>query len=147
MKKIITKPHLFFFTLIPIILALGFIYKKEAIDINISYFYYVIEYQHLSYFFAIFFGLIGLNYFSLFWAQKKPSKWMTAIHILLQIIALLLFFSKNSWNWLGENDLQQELNISTDYSNLILVSSILIFIISAFIHIINFFVSLLSKSK
>jgi hypothetical protein len=147
MKKIISKPHLFFFCLIPILLVLGFLYKKEAIDINISSTYYVIAYHHLSYLFAVFFGLIGLNYFSLYWAQKKPIKWMTLIHIILQALALLLFFTKDKWNWLGKNDYPTELNMAIDYSNLILISSTFLFILSAFIHLINFFVSLISKSK
>jgi hypothetical protein len=147
MKKIISKPHLFFFGLIPILLVLGFLYKKETLDINISYTYYVIAYHHLSYLFAVFFGLIWLNYFSLYWVQKKPIKWMTLMHIILQVLALLFFFTKDKWNWLGKNNYPTELNMTIDYSNLILISSTFLFILSAFIHLINFFVSLISKSK
>ena len=147
MKKIISKPHSFFFTLIPIVLILGFIFKEKDIDINISYAYFLISYSDFSYFFAVFFGLIGLNYFSLYWGQKKPIKWMTRIHIILQAISLLLFFTKDNWNWLGRNESPNELSMTLDYSNLILILSISIFIISAFIHLINFFVSLISKSK
>lgn len=147
MKKIISKPHLFFFGLIPIVLILGFIYKAEVIDINISYMYFMVKYNNLSYFFAVFFGLIGLNYFSLYWGKKKPFKWLTIIHLLLQTFALVLFFTKDNWNWLGKNDSPAELNITVDYSNLVLLLSISIFIISAFIHLINFFGSLISKSK
>ncbi|MFT4576486.1 MAG: Mg2+/citrate symporter [Polaribacter sp.] len=147
MKKIISKPHFFFFGLIPILLILGFLYKKETIDVNISYTYYVIAYHHLSYLFAVFFGLVGLNYFSLYWVQKKPIKWMTLIHIILQVLALLFFFTKDKWNWLEKNNSSPDLNMAIDYSNLMLILSILFFILSAFIHLINFFVSLISKSK
>jgi len=147
MKKIISKPHLFFFALIPIVLIIGYVFKDNVIELNISYTPLRISYRNLSYFFLIFFGLIGLNYFSLYWAQKKSIKWMTGTHIILQTLALLLFFTKDNWNWLGENNNPTELNLTADYSNLILVLSILIFIISAFIHLINFLVSLISKSK
>ena len=143
MKKIIAKPYLFFFGLIPIVLILGFIKREESIDINVSYIYYVVGLNTLSYFFAVFFGLIGLNYFSLLWANKKPKKWLTIFHLLLQSIALLLFFTKNNWNWLGKS----ELNYSFDYSNFILILSLVIFIISTFIHLINFFVSLFLKRE
>ncbi len=147
MKKIISKPHLFFFALIPIVLIVGYVFKSKNVDINISYSSFIISYSNLSYFFAVFFVLIGLNYFSLYWGQKKAIKWMTITHMILQVLALLLFFTKDNWNWLGKNNYPSELNLIADYSNLILVLSILIFIISAFIHLINFFVSLISKSK
>jgi len=147
MKKIISKPHLFFFALIPIILVVGYLIKETAIELNFLHTPIIISYNTLSYFFAVFFGLIGLNYFSLYWAQKKTIKWMTGVHIILQILALLLFFTKDNWNWLGKNDDPSKLNLAVDYANLILILSIIIFIISAFIHLINFFVSLISKSK
>ncbi len=147
MKKIISKPHLFFFALIPIVLIIGYLFKDDAIELNFSYTPLILSYRNLSYFFLVFFGLIGLNYFSLFWAQKKSIKWMTGTHIILQTLALLLFYTKDNWNWLGKNDYPAELNLTADYSNLILILSILVFILSAFIHLINFFVSLISKSK
>ena len=147
MKKIISKPHLFFFALIPIVLIVGYLFKEKSIDINISYTYLIISYRNLSYFFLVFFGLMGLNYYSLYWGKKESIKWMTGTHIILQTLALLLFFTKDNWNWLGKNNYPSELNLTTDYSNLLLVLSILIFIISTFIHLINFLVSLISKSK
>ncbi|WP_347175358.1 hypothetical protein [Polaribacter uvawellassae] len=147
MKKLIAKPHLFFFGLIPIVLILGILFKEEAIDINVSYTYFVITYNNLSYVFAVFFGLVGLNYFSLHWGNKTAKKWLTITHIFLQTIALILFFTKNNWNWLGTDKYSEEINTTTDYSNLILAFAILIFIISAFVHLINFFSSLFSKSK
>jgi len=147
MKKILSKPHVFFFALIPVVLAIGFLYREEAIELHISYAPIRLSYSDLSYFFIVFFGLVGLNYYSLHWAQKKSFKWMTGTHIVLQIISLLLLYTKDNWNWLAKHDYPSELNFTIDYSNLILILSILVFIISAFIHLINFFVSLISKSK
>ena len=147
MKKIISKPHVFFFVLIPIVLIVGYVFRSKNIDIDISYSSFILSYSNLSYLFAVFFGLVGLNYFSLFWGQKKDIKWMTRTHIILQVLALLLFFTKDNWNWLGTNNYPSELNLIADYSNLVLFLSILIFIVSAFIHLINFFVSLITKSK
>ena len=147
MKNIISKPHLFFFGLIPIILIVGYIYKDESIDINISYAYYLISYKQLSYFFAVFFGLIGLNYFSLYWAKRPTKKGLTIVHMVLQCLSLLLFFTKNNWNWLDQEVYPEGINISADYSNLVLIIAFFIFLISAFVHLINFFISLLIKSK
>jgi len=73
MKRFIQKPHLFFFILIPIIILLGFLYKNETIDINVYTTYFVLGFSNLSYLFVVFFGLIGLNYFS-FIGQKKLQK-------------------------------------------------------------------------
>lgn len=148
MKKLLTKPHLFFFVCIPVVLTGGFLFEEKTLEITITYIQYVINFKQLSFFIAVFMGLIGVNYFSLVWANKKTKKGLTIFHILLQLISLFLLFTKDSWNWIGPKVVQNEMgSFQNDYSNFLVILSILFFILATLIHLINFFSSLLSKSK
>ena len=145
-KKIINKPHLFFFGLIPIYIIVALFSGDKAIDLNIHDTYFVIGMNHWCYFSAVFFGLIGLNYFSLFWAKKPPKKWLTITHLFLQILSLMLFFTIHNWNWIGKQ-YPAEFNVLNDNSNSVLFISFLVFIFSVFIHLVNFFTSLFLKTE
>ncbi|QTE23498.1 hypothetical protein [Polaribacter cellanae] len=144
MKNIIAKPHLFFFGLTISFFILGFLNREITIDINIYATYYVTTIDFWFYISAVFFFLIGFNYFSLAWAEKTPKKWLTITHISLQTISLLLLLTKQNWNWIGKENLQ-ELPIFNNNAQLIIAISISIFIFSVFIHLVNFFTSLFLK--
>ena len=104
-KRIINKPHLFFFGLIPICIIVAFFSGNKTIDLNIDGTYFVTEIKYWCYFSAVFFGLIGLNYFSLVWTKKPPKKWLTITHLFLQILALVFLVTSNNWNRLfNENN-------------------------------------------
>ena len=147
MKKLITKPHLFFFGLIPVIFLLELINKNEIITTNVKTTYINIELKYLNYFFTILFTVIGLSYFFLYQKKKKIKKQLTFFHITLQTIAFLLFYTKNQWNWIGDNSLYSKFNIPIDNSNSVILISILLFMLATFFYVLNFFLSLFSKSK
>ncbi len=145
MKKLIHKPHLFFFGLIPLFILLGIFKRNVPIDINISYIYYLINVDFWCYISAVYFGLIGINYFSLYWVKKKPNKWLTLIHIILQILCLLPYIyavlSANN----NENINTSKIIFGSTDLNAILMMSFLLYILSIIIHLINFFTSLFLK--
>ena len=147
MKKLITKPHLFFFGLILVIFLLELINKNEIIITNVKATYINIELKYLNYFFTILFTVIGLSYFFLYQKKKKIKKQLTFFHITLQTIAFLLFYTKNQWNWIGDNRLYSKFNIPIDNSNSVILISILLFMLATFFYVLNFFLSLFSKSK
>ncbi len=144
MKKIIAKPHLFFFGLCISFTILGIINKGAFLDINIGDTFYVVGLHFWFYISAIFFALIGLNYFSLHWAEKTPNMWLTLSHLLLQSISLLLLLTKHHWNWVG-NNYPKELNLVNNNSETVLGIAIILFIISILVHLIIFFTSLFLK--
>ena len=144
MKKIVEKPHLFFFVLAFVLLITSFFVKNNSIDISIYDIYFAIRFTHICQFSFAFFVLIGINYFSLQWVNKTPKKILTLLHVILQLIALFLLFTKDSWNWVGNNDLEK-FNLEKDNSNLVIIASVLIFILATLVHLINFFSSLLLK--
>ena len=146
MNKFITKPHLFFFGLVPICIFFSFLCGDKTLDINIHDTYLVITYFHFHLFSATFFTMIGLNYFALHWAEKPPKKGLTSIHIILQVIALFLLFTNNNWNWIGQKS-NAGIQLLNNNSNFVIALSILIFLLSAFIHLINFLTSILLKSE
>jgi hypothetical protein len=146
MKKIIAKPHLFFFGLAIVFMLLGiFINPNKVVDINLNALYVVISYTDWCYFSTLFFCLIGLNYFSLYWANRPPKKYLTIIHISFQILSILFLFTRNHWNWIGKQN-TKELSIFNETSSQVLCIAFLIFIASIFIHCINFFTSLFLKT-
>ncbi|WP_397446838.1 hypothetical protein [Polaribacter sp. R77954] len=145
MKKIIQKPHLFFFSLIPIFIILGIFKRNISIDINISYIYYLISVDFWCYITAVYFGLIGINYLALYWIKKKPNHWLTATHIILQIICIIPYLI--SVFHLDDTGNLMYTNIPfKDNLGSILLLSFFIFLASILIHLINFFGSLLLKS-
>lgn len=146
MKKIIQKPHLFFFGLIPIFVILGLIKRNIPIDINISYIHYLINVDFWCYITAVYFGLMGINYLSLYWAKKNPNSWLTITHITLQVICLIPYLI-SVFN-LDETGSLLESNIPfQDNLNSILLTAFFIFLVSILIHLINFFSSLLLKKE
>ncbi|ARV13947.1 hypothetical protein [Polaribacter sp. SA4-12] len=146
MNKIIKKPYLFFFGLVPICILFSFLSDDKTLDINIYDSYLVITHFHLYLFSAIFFAMIGINYFSLHWAEKPSKKGLTIVHIILQTVAILLILTNNSWNWIGQQS-DAGSQLLNDNSTIVIALSFLIFLLSTFIHLINFFTSLLLKTE
>ncbi len=144
MKRVIHKPHLFFFGLIPVFLIFGFINRNIPIDVNIAFIYYLINVDFWCYVSAIYFGLIGINYLSLNLVKKYPKKGLTITHILLQILCILPYIYAVSK--LDESgSLVQKSAANSANLSMLLIIGFLLFIISIVIHLINFFSTLLLK--
>lgn len=140
MNKIINKPYLFFWGLIPICLIIGFLLKSSGMNI---YYYggnFVINYWALFVFSSIFFGLIGINYFALNIIKKPNKRGLTIAHLSLQILAIILLFF-----YIYQTQ-KENTNFHSDFLNLSLLIAVFIFLIASFIHLINFFLSLISKN-
>ena len=143
MKTIIKKPHLLFFSIIPIFIIVGFLKIGDIIDLSIYNTFFAVKVHYWCYFSAGFIGLIGLNYYLIYWLKKPLIQILSLFHILFQIGALILFifcvFLMNN-----------KRNFSSDFiSNIdfysILSISFMLFLISFFLHLLNFFISLVSK--
>lgn len=141
LRKVISKPHLFFFGLIPFSIILGFLLRNETV--NLAYYGVNISFNSASTFSisSVFFGLIGFDYFSLLLIKKQPIKRLTVVHIVLQIISLTLFiyYILSMTNF--ETRQEKQLLSFTFFIGFIL------FLISILIHLINFFASLFLKKE
>ena len=144
MKKIIKNPHLFFFGLIPIFIIIGLIKKDTPLNINISYIYYLVNVDYWCYISAVYCGLIGINYLALSIVKKYPQKWLTVIHIFMQLICVLPYFY--SVYHLDEyGNLSNGTFLNASFFNSLLLAGFIIFLLSILVHLINFFTSLLLK--
>ena len=140
MKKIISKPHLFFLGIIPIIFIFGYLNKEQTI--NLEYFggIFSINFWSVSLFSCVFFLLISFNYITLLWSNKKLKKALTIAHIVLQTLSFGVFYYYKTMFYGVQNEQYNQVNI-------FLVFSFLLFILATMVHLINFFASLVSKSK
>lgn len=145
-KKIIAKPQLFFFGLTFAFLILGFINRHEELPINVGDIYYVLSLDIWFYLSAVFYTLIGFNYVILVWSEKQPKKWLSILHMILQIGSLVLLMTKNNWSWLGKQ-YPIALNILNDNSETVAFIATLLFFTSIFVHLINFFTTLFLKKN
>jgi len=141
-KTIIKKPHLFFFSLIPLFIIVGLIRTGNVIDVTIYNTFFAVKTHHWCYFSAVFTSLIGLNYYVLYWAKKPTIHILSLFHILFQIAALIPFifcvFFLNSKTFFATD--------SIDFYALLSASYIL-FVISICLHVLNFILALIIKKK
>jgi heme A synthase len=140
-KKIITKPQLFFLSLIPIVLIAGLLNKGDNALFIYEDIYIVMDVWYISILSAVFFFLICINYYVLT-SNKKPLKsTLTILHIVLQFIVfipLLYYFFVSGPDYNGVDGFDTNLMISLAF---------LVFLLATVIHFINFFISLLSKKQ
>jgi hypothetical protein len=143
-KTIIKKPHLFFFSVVPIFIIIGFIKATDIIDVTIYNTFFAVKVNYWCYFSAAFLSLIGLNYFMIHWLKKPLVDILSLFHILFQFAALISFLfcilfinAKRGSGFIpAKIDLYSVLSIS-----------FILFLVSFFMHILNFFISLLSKKE
>ena len=91
MKTIIKKPHIFFLSLIPLFILVGYIQKGNVIDVTIYNTFFAVKTHYWCYFSAVFISLISLNYYALNWAKKPTIPILSLFHIIFQVAALIPF--------------------------------------------------------
>lgn len=139
MKRFIDRPQLFFFFLALLVLVIGFLNKDSAIKLALYGTYIDLKSWSVCLFSSVFFVLIAVNYASLTITHKTPKRYLTIIHIVLQVLALvpLLYFILSSEATKSYDQVSQ--------MNIILILAFALFIIATIIHLINFVASLLAK--
>jgi hypothetical protein len=146
LKTIIKKPHIFFFSLIPIFIIFAIIKKGGIIDVTINNTFFAVKTHYWCYFSAVFSALIGLNYYMLYWAKKQTVHILSLFHILFQFGALVPFifciFFLNTKTVFTSNFLSD----SIDFYYILSISYIL-FIISVCFHILNFTLTFFKKAR
>ena len=145
MKTIIKKPHIFFFSLVPLFIIIGILKTDGIIDVTINNTFFAIKTHYWCYFSAVFISLIGLNYYMLYWAKKQTIHILSLFHIMFQVASLVPFifcvFFLNSKTVFTSNFLSD----SIDFYAILSVSYIL-FIISICLHVLNFILAFLKKT-
>lgn len=140
MKKIITRPHLFFLGVIPIVFIFGLLNKGQTIDIEYFGGVLPINIWSVSLFSSVFFLLISFNYLTLFWTDKNPKKLLSILHIVFQTLSFGFFYYYKTTHHGVQNEQINQIND-------VLIISVLLFVLATMIHLINFFTALIRKSK
>ena len=83
MNRLIKKPYKPFLLAILPVMLLGFLSRGAVLDINIHDTYVIIDYGHLAIFSSVLFAIIGISYWAMTKANKKPATWLSVIHLIL----------------------------------------------------------------
>ncbi len=73
-------------------MLIGFLNKKETLDINVHSTYFVINNFHLGIILSLYFGLIVLGYYTTALLSIPTIRWMTVVHVLLTIFGTISIY-------------------------------------------------------
>lgn len=146
MKNLLHKPHIIFWSCIPILLAMGYFSNYETLDINVHDTYFVIERGAISILFSIIFVVTGLLYWLAQKFNRKLFRSLTYSYIILTLGGLIILrfvsfvfnFKTNSNNPLID-DLVLE--------NIILTLTVLLIVFAQLLFIINLISGLFRANK
>jgi len=118
MNKIIKKPHIPFLLVILPVMLLGYLSREAVLDINIHDTYVIINYGHLAILISVLFAIIGISYWAMTNANKKPATWLSALHMVLTFGGSLMlwilpnFYSVDSFAYAFNNNLTAAITLS-----------------------------------
>ena len=150
MNWLTEKPFISFLILIPIIMIIGFLNRKETLDINVHDTYYVINNLHLAIILSIFLAIISLGYFLIKIFSIPLINWMTISHILITIFGMLIIYIlfRIQLNFeVKSYDIESILKYSKTIQrvNFTLFSVLIVVLLSQLVFLINFAVSIFKK--
>lgn len=150
MNWLTQKPFISFLILIPIIMVIGFLNRKETLDINVHDTYYVINNLHLAIILSIFLAIISLGYFLIKIFNISLINWMTISHILITIFGMLIIYIlfRIQLNFeVKSYDIESILKYSKTIQRIrfTLFSFFIVVLLSQLVFLINFLVSIFKK--
>lgn len=150
MNWLTEKPFISFLILIPIIMIIGFLNRKETLDINVHDTYYVINNLHLAIILSIFLAIISLGYFLIKIFSIPLINWMTISHILITIFGMLIIYIlfRIQLNFeVKSYDIESILKYSKTIQrvNFTLFLVLIVVLLSQLVFLINFAVSIFKK--
>ncbi|SHG48530.1 cbb3-type cytochrome c oxidase subunit I [Flagellimonas flava] len=147
MNKLIEKPHLIFLLSIPIIMLIGILSGDSVLDINVHDTYFVIAYLHLAILISILFGIIGIGYWIMQKANRKLSKWLNLIHVVLTVGGLIAIFGIPYLLFDSTAESAFPVFDQIARQNLILILTIFLILFGQLMYLINLIVGIFRKNK
>ncbi|WP_338378230.1 hypothetical protein [uncultured Flavobacterium sp.] len=150
MNWIIEKTYVPFLILIPIILIMGFLNRKETLDINVHDTYYVINNFHLAIILSTVLGIISLGYFLIKLFNIPLINWLSITHVIISILGIIIIYilfkvvknlevnTSNIESFFKYSKTIQRINFA-------LFSALTITIISQLLFLLNITVSIIKK--
>ncbi|WP_250432864.1 hypothetical protein [Hanstruepera flava] len=90
--RLFTKPHLYFWISIPILLLYGFLNGDGTLSVYYYDTYFIIKNAYLVVILAIAFSIIGFWYWLMRKLNRKLVMWMTIIHVIITIDGIIVAF-------------------------------------------------------
>ena len=147
MNKLIEKPHLIFLFSIPLIILTGILSEDSVLDINIHDTYFVIAHLHLAILISILYGLIGLGYWIVQKANRKLSKSLNLIHVVLTIGGLIAIFGIPYLLFESTEESVFPLFEQMERQNSMLIMIILLILFGQLVYLVNITVGIFRKNK
>ncbi|MCF2876216.1 MULTISPECIES: hypothetical protein [unclassified Tenacibaculum] len=151
MRKLLIRPHVFFWGVIPIILLAGMYRVNDSIegflDINVHDTYFVVDRLHLLGFMVFLFVLLGLGYWGAYVNKRKLINGITFLHILLTFISLISFLIILFFPTKNEIISNNAMFDSLEIANIVLTFSFLLFLIGQLFYPINILSALIRKKN
>lgn len=91
-EKLFSKPYLYFWISIPILILYGFLNGDGTLSVNYYDTYFIIENSSLVVILAIAFFVIGFWYWLMQKLNRKLIMWMTIIHVIVTIDGIIIAF-------------------------------------------------------
>ncbi|PKV51321.1 hypothetical protein ATE84_3396 [Aquimarina sp. MAR_2010_214] len=146
--KLLKKPHLLFWSIIPLLLLLSFYKADQTLDVNVHDTYFVFSQQQLLVLLSLFFGLTGFIYWLL---ENFNFKTLTLLNVLHLIFTIGVVLTNSIQGFLLDYFLDKRYYTNTSIPNSSVWFCILVVITGQFIFIINIILAILkgrnSKSK
>lgn len=145
MNTLLNKTHLFFFLIIPLILAVSFYKPKGTFDINIKDTYFVIRHPHLGILLSIFYLILGTIYFCLLKKGIQLSNWIVYIHTILSIGGLILIWLLLKKNFHPSANFEETLRVMKfeKYFTYITVTTFFCILLSQIVFLIGIIIKLI----
>ncbi|WP_273276156.1 hypothetical protein [Maribacter polysiphoniae] len=151
MKRIVEKPFIFFWALIPLVIIIGRFLHDTTFDINVHDTYYIITYGGLTNLVSILLGLIGLGYWIFYYLKRKLSYRLNAIHILITALGPIGIWIVSNFHReiIPGSDFQSIMKDSEFNDNLLLLTFIILLltILGQVIYLINLVTAFLKSIK
>ena len=91
-EKLFSKPYLYFWISIPILIIYGFLNGDGTLSVNYYDTYFIIKNSHLVIVLAIAFSIIGFWYWLMHKLHRRLILWMTIIHVIITVDGIILAF-------------------------------------------------------
>ena len=145
MRIIYTKPQIFLWLSIPVILLIGLNDYNERVDINIYDTYFVTTGWHLAILISAAFALLGLIYWGLIKAGFKPIGWLTITHLGCTIDTLLLVWLIMLFDWFSQTDLLHMAGLNGQ--SLVLAFLLILFLLGQVLFILNLVLTIVLNKR
>ena len=148
MNVLLSKTYLFFFSIIPLILAFSYYNPENTFDVNIGDTYFVILNLHLGIILSVVYFILGLLYFILHKKGIRVNSWIIYTHSILTIGGLILIWSllKGMNNNPTKNfeELLKSIRIN-QYLTYICITTLFSMILIQIVFVISIFLKLIKK--